>query len=78
LVGNILSATIPGGTGFTVRVTAVAANARPVYNAGASIQPLWSSRDIDQVVYEAARDIGISMSDPEVENFANTSLKIES
>lgn len=76
LVGDVLSAVIPAGNGFKFNVATIAVNTRPVYSANNSVQPLWSTVDIDAIVALALRDIGVNMGSMEVEQFANTSLTI--
>lgn len=48
---------------------------RPVYNAGTSVQPVWSENDLDQIVYMVLQDIGVNMRDGEMENFSQLEAK---
>jgi hypothetical protein len=34
---------------------------RPIYNSGTSVQPLWYSNDIDEIIGRAAKIIGVSL-----------------
>lgn len=45
-------------------------NGRPVYNAGASVQPLWKDMDMNEIIYIALSYIGVNLKDPEVAQFA--------
>jgi len=80
LVGDVLSApnTSIGGTGggFLISVATIAVNNRPVYSAQNSVQPLWNTVDIDQIIYLCLRDIGVNTGAQDVEQFADTSMQI--
>jgi hypothetical protein len=81
LVGDNLGTpnTNLGGTGggFIIPVATISVNARPIYSAANSIQPLWSVLDLDTVVYYTCRKIGINMGDQEVGQFSNQSIGLE-
>jgi hypothetical protein len=49
---------------------------RPVYDAGNSVQPVWSDTDIDQICYLMLTDLGVNFRDSELENFAITQEKL--
>lgn len=68
-VGNTLSATFGGGSGFSVVVSTIS-NARQVYDAGNSVDPQWKNTDIDEIIYLCLKDIGIYNRDNQVEQFA--------
>lgn len=36
---------------------------RPVYNSSASVQPIWSDADIDEIIYLAGVDLGLNLRD---------------
>jgi hypothetical protein len=73
-VGDTLSASIAGGTGFSVKVASIS-NAREVYDSVNSVDPQWQPTDIDEIVYMALSDIGINLKDNETEQFANANMK---
>ncbi len=72
--GDVLSATLPGGTGFTVNVATIT-NARQVYNPTGSVDPEWSFYDIDEIIYLMMADMGIFLRDNETESFAQNNMK---
>lgn len=43
---------------------------RPVYNAGASVQPEWNQTDLDNIIYLALQDIAMNMKDGQLQQFA--------
>lgn len=49
---------------------------RPVYDAGASVDPEWSDVDIDNIIYLLLTDIGVNMRDQELEAFSLTQSKM--
>lgn len=47
-------------------------NGRPVYNAGASVDPQWYDTDIYSVIARALRMLGVNLKDNEVSQYAET------
>lgn len=80
VVGNSLSAlaaTIGGtGSGFSILVSSISGN-RPVYNPTTSTQPLWSSSDIDNIIYLLLQDIAENMKDQGLQQFSMTEAKTQ-
>lgn len=81
-VGDVLSAlasNIGGtGTGFSINVSSlVSGSIRPIYNAAASVQPLWNSDDISTIVDLALQDASINARDKELSAFANMTSKAQ-
>lgn len=70
-VGDTLTGTFGGGTGFSFNVAAIV-NAREVYDPVNSVDPLWSDFDVDEIIYLALTDIGAFLRDTETEQFANS------
>lgn len=67
---SALAANIGGtGTGFSITVSSIA-NARPVYDANTSVQPLWNDNDLSLIVDYALADIAINSRDTELQRFA--------
>lgn len=73
-VGDVLSATVAGGTGFSVDVASIS-NGREVYDSANSVQCLFSDVDVDEIIYMALEDIGINLRDTQTEQFAVGSSK---
>jgi hypothetical protein len=80
-VGDTLTVTTANlggtGSGFTVKVATTTAN-RPVYDPVNSVQPVWSSDDVDAICYLIMQDFGIFSRDQEAENFAQVQFKTQS
>jgi len=77
LVGDLLAATGLGpGTGFNVAVATISVNTRPVYSPANSVQPLWLSVDLDEIVMDCLRRIGVNTGDQQIVQFANDSIKL--
>lgn len=75
-VADVLSASIPGGSGFSATVLTIT-NPRPIYNSGTSVQPLWNDYDISTIVDMTLSDIAINSRDGELANFANSTSKTQ-
>lgn len=73
-VGNTLSGSIPGGTGWSFKPATIT-NGRQTYNAGTSVDPEWEDYDIDEIIYMTLTDIGVFLKDDNLEAFANNSSK---
>ena len=43
---------------------------RPVYNAGASVQPEWNQTDLDNIIYLALQDVAQNMKDGQLQQYA--------
>jgi hypothetical protein len=43
---------------------------RPVYDAANSVQPLWKSMDMNEIIYIALSYVGVNLKDGEVSQFA--------
>ena len=43
---------------------------RPVYNAGASVQPEWNQTDLDNIIYLALQDVAQNMKDGQLQQFS--------
>ncbi len=61
------------GTGFSIKVATVAIN-RPVYNPTASVAPIWSDTDINNIVQIALTDPAINMRDQLLQQYAQTEI----
>lgn len=68
-VGDTLTGTIPGGTGWSFNVATIT-NAREVYNSATSVDPEWADYDVDEVIYRTLSDMGIYLKDGDLEQFA--------
>lgn len=67
---SALAANIGGtGTGFSVTIASIK-NPREVFTTTGSVNPLWSSTDIDEIIYLCLQDIGVNMRDNELEQFS--------
>lgn len=50
---------------------------RPVYSSSGSVQPLWKQSDLDEIIYIALSDLGISMRDPMIDSFAERKIQTD-
>lgn len=73
-VGNLLSGSIPGGTGWSFKPATIV-NGRQTYNAGTSVDPEWYDIDIDEIIYMTLADIGVFLKDDNLEAFATNNMK---
>ncbi len=73
-VGDTLSGSIPGGTGWSFKPATIT-NGRQTYNAGSSVDPEWYDTDIDEIIYMTLADIGVFLKDDNLEQFAQMNTK---
>lgn len=81
-VNDVLSASNAnlGGTGIGFQITVsslVAGSIRPIYNAAASVQPLWNSDDVSTIIDLALSDAAISARDAELTKFAQDTSRTQ-
>lgn len=74
VVGDTLTGAVTGGTGWSFDIATIV-NARQVYDAASSSDPIWLDVDIDEIIYMALKDIGIFLKDGQTENFAMVESK---
>lgn len=69
--GNLvyLKKLVPGVWGYTL------VDGFPVYSVGTSVQPLWRDSELDEIIYMALSDAGISMRDQQVEAFSERKIQ---
>lgn len=73
-VGDTLSGSIPGGTGWSFKPATIV-NGRQTYSAGSSVAPEFEDFDIDEIIYMTLADIGAFLKDDNLEAFATNNMK---